>query len=317
MWKLYPVQNRIEITAMHSFFEFRRPDGYSFPGESHNFWECVYVQEGAVFVSGDERVYPMKRGSLIFHKPLELHKFTVDCADGAVLLVFSFSMRGELTDFFKNKLFLLSQTQEELLKRCLSFVRKHDPHTAHRPTSALEPCKSLPTFSQRLSLQLTELLLELYENSEPAAPASAPDAALFAKAVGYMNGNLNREPDVAQIARYCNVSETGLKRIFKKFSGQAVHRYYTMLRLNAAKELLGEGVPIGKIAEKLGFSSAGYFSYAFKRETGMSPNCWKRETAAYEGALRDRSCSDFCGDTAQEQDVAEKSGFSVDKDGTL
>ncbi len=315
MWKLYPIQNRIEIIAMHSFFEFRRQNGYTFPGESHNFWECVYVQEGAVFVSGDERVYPMKKGSLIFHKPLELHKFTVDCADGATMLIFSFSMRGELVDFFRNKLFLLSPAQEALLKRCLAFVRKHDPHTAHRPTSALEPCKSLPTFSQRLGLQLTELLLELYENSEPAAPASAPDAALFSRAVGYMNGNLNQEPEVAQIARYCNVSETGLKRIFKKFSGQAVHRYYTMLRLNAAKELLGEGVPVGKIADKLGFSSAGYFSYAFKRETGMTPNQWKREATECEKTPQGMPFYEAFGH--REGEPEEKERFSVDKDGKV
>ncbi len=277
MWKLYPVQNQIEITAMHSFFEFGRQDKYSFHGESHNFWECVYVQKGAAFVSGDERVYPMKKGDLIFHKPLELHKFTVDCREGAALLVFSFSMRGELVDFFKNKLFSLSAFQEELLHKCLAFVREHDPHTAHRPTSALEPCKSSPTFSQRLSLQLTELFLDLYDNSEPAAPASVPDAALFSKAVGYMNGNLNRELEVAEIAQYCNVSETGLKRIFKKFSGQAVHRYYTMLKINAAKGLLGEGAPVGEISDKLGFSSPSYFSYMFKRETGKTPNQWKRE----------------------------------------
>lgn len=277
MWKLYAIQNKIEITALHSFFEFWRQDQYSFHGESHNFWECVYVQNGSAFVSGDERVYPMKKGNLIFHKPWELHKFTVDCKEGANLLVFSFSMKGELVDFFKNKLFSLSPSQEERLQDCLAFVRKHDPHTAHRPTSALEPCKSMQTFSQRLALQLTELFLDLYDNSESAVPASEPDAALFSKAVGYMSGNLNRELEVAQIAQYCNISETGLKRIFKKFSGQAVHRYYTMLKVNAAKGLLQEGESVAKIADKLGFSSPSYFSYMFKRETKKTPNEWKRE----------------------------------------
>lgn len=271
MWEDYIVEDQIKITALHSFFEFWRRDRFAFLGESHNFWECVYVQAGAVCVVGDDRVYAMREGDLIFHKPLELHKFTVDHADGATLLVFSFSIQGPLADHFKNKLFALSAEQKALLSASLALVREQTP----APDASLKRCEISPSFLQRLSLQLTELLLDLYDHSTPAAPAAEPNAAVFSKAVGLMTSNLDKSPDVAQIARYCHVSEAGLKRIFRNYAGQAVHRYHTMLKINAAKELLAEGMQVSEVAERLGFSSPAYFSYAFRRETGKTPRCWR------------------------------------------
>ena len=75
MYKPYKINQLINITEMYSFFERQFGKDYSFPGESHNFWECMYVEDGSVCVSGDERVYSLKSGEIIFHKPMEFHKF--------------------------------------------------------------------------------------------------------------------------------------------------------------------------------------------------------------------------------------------------
>ena len=55
---------------MYSLFETHYNGRYVFPGETHNFWECLYVQKGEVCVSADERVYNLTDGEIIFHKPL-------------------------------------------------------------------------------------------------------------------------------------------------------------------------------------------------------------------------------------------------------
>ena len=78
VWQAYPIKEQIQITDMYSLFEAHYEKGYAFPGESHNFWECLYVMDGEVCVSGNERVYNLSQGAIVFHKPLELHKFIVN-----------------------------------------------------------------------------------------------------------------------------------------------------------------------------------------------------------------------------------------------
>ena len=86
-----PIIEQIHITSMHSLFKIHYECGFEFPGETHDFWECLYILDGELCVSADERIYNMSQGELIFHKPLEFHKFIVNNSKGATVLTFSFS----------------------------------------------------------------------------------------------------------------------------------------------------------------------------------------------------------------------------------
>ena len=105
IWIPHDVNEQIHIESFFSFFETHYDNGYNFPGETHNFWECVYVLDGSICVSGDERVYNLSKDEIIFHKPLELHKFYVNGDAGATLLIFSFSLTGTLAEALKNMVF--------------------------------------------------------------------------------------------------------------------------------------------------------------------------------------------------------------------
>ena len=56
VWLSYSVREQIRITDMYTLFQLHYDSGYAFPGETHNFWECLYVMEGEVCASGNERV---------------------------------------------------------------------------------------------------------------------------------------------------------------------------------------------------------------------------------------------------------------------
>ena len=57
MWKSYKIVDEIKITQMFSMFEQKKGKEFSSPGEMHDFWECMYVIDGNICASGDERVY--------------------------------------------------------------------------------------------------------------------------------------------------------------------------------------------------------------------------------------------------------------------
>lgn len=275
IWPYCNVKEQIRIDKFFSFFEVHYKDGFNFPGESHNFWECLYVMDGSVCVSGDERVYNLKAGEIIFHKPLEFHKFYINDTKGATLLIFSFSLEGNLSDYLRNKVFLLSEHQNSIVDSMLKYLHEKAP----RPEGStinyqhyLTPFETIPTYSQMLTTYIYQLMLSLPHAAIISDVSTAPDALLFGKAVSYMNHQICSQPSVPEIAASCNISVAGLKRIFYKYAGIGVHKYLLTLKMKAAVELLESGYSVTETAEKLGFGSQAYFSAVFKREVGKNPS---------------------------------------------
>ena len=277
IWLSYSIKEQIRITDMYTLFEVRYDNGYAFPGETHNFWECLYVIDGEVCASGNERVYNLSQGSIIFHKLLELHKFIVNGSDGADLLIFSFTAEGPLTAFLEEKVFQLSGSQREILSAMLSFIRPRADNNSVSPTAQpyLEPFLTSPTYSQTVAIYLQLLMLSLAETGSVSSVSDAPDAVTFRRAISYLNSNIHRQPSVPELARFCNVSESGIKRIFDKYAGIGIHKYLLKLKVKTAAELLQKGESVSSVAEKLGFNSQSYFSRAFRRETGLMPSSLK------------------------------------------
>ena len=262
---------------MYSLFRIHYASGFAFPGEAHNFWECVYVLKGGICVSADERVYNLEDGDIIFHKPLEFHKFNVNSENGADLLIFSFTAEGPLTGWLRDKVFRLSDYQQSLITSLIAFMEtKSAADDVGQPEHYfLSAFGRIPYYSQMVITYLNHLLLSLADESTIASVSSAPDAVTFSKAISYLNSNVHRQPSVLEIARFSNISETGLKRIFEKYAGISVHRYLLKLKIKAAMELLKDGENVSNVSERIGFGSQSYFSKAFKRETGVSPSDFK------------------------------------------
>ena len=263
---------------MYSLFEVHYDNGYEFPGETHNFWECVYIIKGEALVSGNERVYNLAQGSIIFHKPLELHKFIVNSPEGARLFIFSFSAEGPLTAYLEEKVFELSDFQKGIMAELLAFLRARTDQgslAAGTPCSYLEPFHTQPTYPQMLASWLQQLMLSLAEAGAVSSVSSAPDVLIFRNAISYLNSNIHRQPSVPEIALFCNVSQASIKRIFDRYAGMGIHKYLLKLKIKAAAELLQAGETVSNVAEKLGFNSQSYFSRAFRRETGLMPSSLK------------------------------------------
>lgn len=273
-WQAFPVKEQIHISELYTLFQVHHREGYEFSGETHNFWECVYVLQGELRVTADERVYHLSVGEMIFHKPLELHKFVVQSQGGALLLIFSFSAVGPLCGWLRDKVFGLTREQQTLLEHMLDYIAAQE--AAEMPElpeySYLTPYTHIPGYLQNVVMYLQQLFLSFTGEEVVSQVSSAPDAVIFGKVIGYLNSNLSRQPSVSEIARFANVSTASLKRIFSKYTGMGIHKYLLKLKIKAAMELLQDGESVNVVAEKVGFNSQSYFSKAFKRETGVNPS---------------------------------------------
>ena len=277
IWPASDVQNLLTIDRFYSFFEVHRPHDFHFPGELHDFWECVYVLDGQIIASGDEHVYTLNRNEIIFHKPMELHKYYVESAAGADLLIFSFSLEGQFSHRLKNKVFQLSVAQQQLISSMLDYARlqrKKAPTTeiSMPEHQYLSSFRTVPAYSQMLTTYVYQLLLSLTGDGHVAEVSTSPEAQIFRKAVNHMNDHLSEQPSIAELASFCHTSEATLKRIFSRFAGMGIHKYFLTLKLQAATRLLKSGNSVTETAKQLGFSSQAYFSATYKRETGKNPS---------------------------------------------
>ena len=276
-WPAFAIAEQIRINEMFSCFIAHHDKTFEFPGETHNFWECVCVLEGSICVSADERIYNLSAGNIIFHKPMELHKFHVTENRDAYLFIFSFSAQGPLCKYFRDKVFTLSDEQQSMLTQMIQYMDKKLTQLnitveRNREDQYLQPFSKIPTYSQTVLTYLYQFMLSLADDSKIMCVSQSQDSLIFAQAVSYMNSRICDNPSVDEIADYVSLSATGLKRIFKYYTGMGVHKYFLMLKLKAATEMLSGGMPVTEVAQTLGFSSQGYFTNVFKRELGILPS---------------------------------------------
>ena len=80
---------------------------------------------------------------------------------------------------------------------------------------------------------------------------------------------------VPHICEAFSISESSLRRLFKRELGMSPIEYVKGLRLSLAKDMLLQGdISVGEVAELCGYSSLYYFSRDFKRKTGVAPSAW-------------------------------------------
>jgi AraC-like DNA-binding protein len=277
-WTILKADDKIGLRGFFSFFETEKDCGFFFPGEVHNFWECLYIRSGRASVFADGRIYDISDGTMVFHKPMELHKYRVTSPEGAEIFTFSFCAYGELMSFFENKVFALTESQRALLCSAFDHLRQAYPKAQKNSTGSIfysyhAASDTLPV--QMLAHYVSLLLLSISEDAAVCEDFEPEDLRIFKRAVDYMSANLSRRLTVTDVASACGISVSGLKSLFSSQLGIGVHKYLLTLRIKKAAELLQSGVSVSETADRLGFCDQGYFSAAFKRETGYPPSHFK------------------------------------------
>ena len=92
------------------------------------------------------------------------------------------------------------------------------------------------------------------------------------RAVAEASGKRGRGIEVGQLAENAGLSVSRFVRLFREEVGLSPRAYLEVQKINRARELLAmTAMPIGRIAETVGFESEFYFSTRFRKLTGCSP----------------------------------------------
>lgn len=91
----------------------------------------------------------------------------------------------------------------------------------------------------------------------------------------YIENNYCKNITLRDIAAIVNVHPSYLSRLFKQKTGMSVTDTITQLRINKAKMLLEDtSLLVSEIGQAVGIDDVTYFSYVFRKNTGVAPSKW-------------------------------------------
>ena len=286
----HKLSNLISINKIVTIHYFEFDKDFKTTGESHDFWELVFVEKGNLLCTADTMEIPLNQGEILFHKPNEFHTLASNGKTAPNVFILSFVCKSESIKFFENKKILLPTHLVKFIYSILDEGRK----TFNIPYSDpnLKKMKLLPSptlggeqlIKKYLEIFLINLLREQTETEQGNAtflPWQELSAKPVDEVIAILKDNVFNALRIDDICKEVAYSKAYLFRIFKAKTGKTIMNYYTELKIKQAKQLLRENeLSVREISEKLAFSTPDYFIKTFKRFTGLTPLTYKKRSTS-------------------------------------
>lgn len=269
-----------EIISVH-YFEYA--SDFTFPGESHDFWEFLCVDRGEVDVmAGDERMTLRKR-DIIFHKPNEFHNVITNGRDAPNLVVIAFRCNSECMQAFENRRMILKDEEQAYLAQIIIEAKKafssklDDPYLEELNRRAGERAFGA---EQMIKCYLEQFIILLYRDLYPkhAVEAVLPTAKsrgtgeAYSRVLAYLEANIDSQLSIETICRDNLIGRSQLQKLFQERHQCGVIDYFCRLKIKTAKQMIRDNqMNFSQISDRLGYASIHYFSRQFKKLTGMTP----------------------------------------------
>ena len=283
------LKNSITINKIYSIHYFEYMSDFSFEGESHNFWEFICVDKGEVGVTAGKTFTILKKGDVAFHQPNEFHNVQATGTIAPNLVVISFQCDDEAMRFFKKRILRIDEMERNLLadiiieaRHCFD-CRLDDPYLQNMPQKEPEMFGA----EQLICLYLEHFLIHLirrYSNpivlrkrpariETPKSTKQKSDTEIFNRVVDYLENHISAPVTIEQICKDNLIGRSQLQKIFKERCNLGIIEYFSLMKVNAAKEMIRTNrMNFTQISEQLGYSSIHYISRQFKKVTGMTPS---------------------------------------------
>lgn len=267
VFTLWNFEPRVRVTSFCSAHMGIRPVGYFYKGESHDFWEAVFILKGKAGITAGETVYTLCEGQMIFHPPGEFHRLWNDGDEFLRIAIVSFGAdafpidRHRIYSFDSgDRVFATVREIRRLFETDGIFVvgmRKSTKGSdAQKAVAALE----------NLFLDILDQHIEGDENIKKDRLSE-----LYSKAISVMKSNMSTRMSAEEIAAECGMSVSTLQKLFYRYTGMGMMKYYEGVRMQYAATLLDNGYLVKEVAFALGYKDQNYFSTSYKRYYGTSP----------------------------------------------
>jgi AraC family L-rhamnose operon transcriptional activator RhaR len=124
---------------------------------------------------------------------------------------------------------------------------------------------------------LVQLFVTLWRERFAADGQQLPAHSRLAMFTRYLCQNCTEAIDLDQLAQRFGYSPRHLRRVFREAMATTPHDYLVKLRLcRAMRALRGSDASVTDVALASGFADGNYFSYSFRKQTGLSPSEYRQ-----------------------------------------
>lgn len=109
----------------------------------------------------------------------------------------------------------------------------------------------------------------------PGAAAALERDARVRRVQDYLRAHADAQVSLPRLAELAGLSRFHLLRLFSRATGLSPHAYHLQLRVERAKTLLRQGLPIAEVAGRTGFGDQSHLTNVFKRYVGATPGCYR------------------------------------------
>jgi AraC-like DNA-binding protein len=136
--------------------------------------------------------------------------------------------------------------------------------------------------SEPPGLAVEEKVLEVIAGLTPHLRGAAVDGrasgehAPVRRARVHLQERWDQPVPLAELAGVAGLSRFELIRRFREQNGLTPHAFQRDLRIDRARAMLGDGVPVAAVAAACGFADQPHLSRVFKRLVGVAPGAYAR-----------------------------------------
>ncbi|CEM62548.1 AraC family transcriptional regulator [Treponema phagedenis] len=230
---------------------------------AHYLVHIVISGKGSYQVKGS--VIPVEKNQAFLIRPKEISFYAADTKDPWEYIWFSFD--GEESDilidsFFSDESRYIVSAEDPI--RLEQFLQTALPYFQQQSLSQMELQGWCYLFFSCFKKQPTKASQDFKDN-------------YFSKALNYIRYNYMRDINVNQISAEIGIDRTYLYKIIKEFTGVSPKTYITILRIEAAKNMLQySNYSITDIAALCGFHDQSSFCKIFRRHETQTPSEYRQ-----------------------------------------
>lgn len=276
---LHKISNLLNIGKIVTIHYQALEKNYSFPEETHDFWEINYADKGDVFVGIDGKKLLLKQGEMLFIKPNQPHFVENGDAEPNLFIV-SFLCRSPSMNFFCDKKYAVPEKYRYLLQNIMSEAVETFDLPDFDPDLNELKLKENPNLGgeQVLKNALETLLIYLLRyaqnkpfNEEFFLSKIADSSELQDEIVRILRSKIYGKFHLDDLCNELHYGTTQLCTFFRKKTGMTIYQTYLKLKTDEAKRLIRKNISFLTISDMLCFDSISTFTYVFKKHVGMTP----------------------------------------------
>ena len=247
------------------------PD-YILPKHTHTFFHYLYVVGGSGSIRIKNTEYKLTPNNLYLVTPDTDHTFCASSTSRLVTLEIKFEINDKaLCDevcAFPAVINCSNTSVYEILNRL-----HNERITKKIYYKELSSCILYEVFI-KLKRTVSNLGKRFVGGSESEGEQALDD---ISKIKIYIKNNIDNDITLTELAEIANLEKTYFVKKFKKATGMTPMQYVRDMKLTRAKKfLLYSDMNITQISEAMSFSSIHRFSEFFLKETGMSPQQFRK-----------------------------------------